>query len=228
MRRLLNPEQRALFLLIAVLFFFLLTPILENSPAGAFVLILSLYLILAAAVLELSSKAMQAWSGIPLAIVTMVLILASHVFPVHSLRVATELCLSIFLGLICAKLFTFLGRPGAISSAKIYISVSLYFLLALCWFVIFTVINRLQPGSFVDGGAAFVGGALASKLLYFSLATLTTLGYGDIVAVRPLARMLTTMEAANGVLYIAISVARLVAAYQVTRISEEQETQRHA
>jgi voltage-gated potassium channel Kch len=50
--------------------------------------------------------------------------------------------------------------------------------------------------------------------LYFSFVTLTTLGYGDIVPATPLARMLTVLEAATGVLYIAITVARLVAAYQ--------------
>jgi len=50
--------------------------------------------------------------------------------------------------------------------------------------------------------------------LYFSLVTLTTLGYGDIVPVRPFARSLATLEAAAGILYIAITVARLVAAYQ--------------
>jgi Ion channel len=55
-----------------------------------------------------------------------------------------------------------------------------------------------------------------SRLLYFSLATLTTLGYGDIVAVRPSARMFATLEAAAGVLYIAIFVASLVASYQST------------
>lgn len=50
--------------------------------------------------------------------------------------------------------------------------------------------------------------------LYFSFVTLTTLGYGDIVPATPLARILAVLEAATGVLYIAITVARLIAAYQ--------------
>jgi voltage-gated potassium channel Kch len=51
-------------------------------------------------------------------------------------------------------------------------------------------------------------------LLYLSLATLTTLGYGDIVPATPIARMVAALEAVAGVLYIAITVARLVAGYR--------------
>jgi hypothetical protein len=40
------------------------------------------------------------------------------------------------------------------------------------------------------------------------------LGYGDIVAVKPAARMFATLEAASGVLYVAITVSRLVASQQ--------------
>jgi voltage-gated potassium channel len=53
-------------------------------------------------------------------------------------------------------------------------------------------------------------------LLYFSLVTLTTLGYGDLLPVTPFARIVAALEAVTGVLYIAITVARLVAAYQRT------------
>ena len=55
-----------------------------------------------------------------------------------------------------------------------------------------------------------------ATFLYFSLVTLTTLGYGDIVPISPPARIFAAMEAATGVLYIAITVARLVAGYQKT------------
>ena len=51
-------------------------------------------------------------------------------------------------------------------------------------------------------------------MIYLSLATLTTLGYGDIVPVTPIARMVAALEAVAGVLYIAITVARLVAGYR--------------
>jgi Ion channel len=47
-------------------------------------------------------------------------------------------------------------------------------------------------------------------MVYFSLTTLTTTGYGDIVAVDPLARSLANLEAVIGQFYLATTVARLV------------------
>jgi len=47
-------------------------------------------------------------------------------------------------------------------------------------------------------------------LSYFSLATLTTTGYGDVVPVDPFARSLANLESVLGLLYLPIRVARLV------------------
>ena len=53
-----------------------------------------------------------------------------------------------------------------------------------------------------------------SELLYFSLVTLTTVGYGDIVPIAGEVRMLAALEAIAGVLYVAITVALLVSGYK--------------
>jgi hypothetical protein len=47
-------------------------------------------------------------------------------------------------------------------------------------------------------------------MLYFSFSTLTTVGYGDIVPVNPLARGLANLEAVIGQLYLVTTIARLV------------------
>lgn len=47
-------------------------------------------------------------------------------------------------------------------------------------------------------------------LFYFSIVTLTTLGYGDITPVAPIARALAAIEAMVGVMFIAVIVSRLV------------------
>jgi hypothetical protein len=46
--------------------------------------------------------------------------------------------------------------------------------------------------------------------MYFSFVTLTTVGYGDVLPVHPVARSLAMLEAVVGPLYIAILLARLV------------------
>jgi len=50
----------------------------------------------------------------------------------------------------------------------------------------------------------------AFLLRAFSLTTLTTTGYGDIVAVDPFARALTSLESVVGPFHLAITVARFV------------------
>jgi uncharacterized membrane protein len=49
--------------------------------------------------------------------------------------------------------------------------------------------------------------------LYFSFATLCTVGYGDIVPVSKFARLLAVMESIVGMFYTTMLVARLVALY---------------
>lgn len=210
-----NQDRRSLFLLVSVLLFFVLTPFLQENEIGESCLVVSIYLTLVAATLELSAKPILFWTAIPLAGISMTLVLASHLHRTQTLLIANHVVLTVFFGFVSVALFHYLGRKGQITSGRLYVSVSLYFLLALDWFSLYTLISAFQPGSFAEAGVVLAGNVQPSKLLYFSLATLTTLGYGDIVAIRPGARMFATMEAAAGVLYIAITVARLVASYQI-------------
>ena len=56
-----------------------------------------------------------------------------------------------------------------------------------------------------------------TELLYFSLITLSTIGYGDIVPLSGEARMLSALEGVTGVLYIAVTVAILVSSFRSER-----------
>jgi voltage-gated potassium channel Kch len=56
-----------------------------------------------------------------------------------------------------------------------------------------------------------LGTRLTHGLAYYSFVTLTTVGYGDITPVHPVARSLAIAEALVGQLYPAILIARLVA-----------------
>ena len=55
------------------------------------------------------------------------------------------------------------------------------------------------------------------EAFYFSFTTLTTLGYGDIIPLSPLVKMLTNLEAIIGQLYPSILIAILVSDYLAQR-----------
>jgi voltage-gated potassium channel Kch len=81
------------------------------------------------------------------------------------------------------------------------------------WFSVYRLIETIHAGSFLLM-APQATNVSRSALLYFSLITLTTVGYGDVLPATPTARGLAALEGVSGVLYLAITVARLVAAYQ--------------
>jgi hypothetical protein len=209
----LDREKRSGLLLTSIVLLFVLAPIVEDRAGGGLLLILNLYVTLVAATSELAEKRILFWIAIPFAILSMILVLACHYSATWILLFANYLVLAAFLMLVSGSLFIYLGQPEqTITRGRILVSVSLYFLLGLTWFALYNLINLVQPGSFAEAGTPLTGIVHWSTMMYFSLVTLTTLGYGDIVAVKPTARMIATLEAAAGVLYVAITVARLVSA----------------
>jgi hypothetical protein len=213
----LNRERRSKLLLVSIVLFYVLPALSEDRAIGRVAIILVLYVALVTAAMELAEKRAIFWTAIPLALVSMVLLGLSQSLPLRWLDIASRAALAVFFSFVSVSLFVYLGRAGSTERGGIYVSVSLYFLLGMCWFAIYGVISMVQPGSFTQGGVPLAEPVPWSTLLYFSLATLTTLGYGDIVGVKPAARMFATLEAAAGVLYVAITVARLVAARQETK-----------
>ena len=91
-------------------------------------------------------------------------------------------------------------------------AISVYLLLAVTWALLFRLIEGAQPGSFALPDENIY--ANVNQFVYFSLSSLTTLGYGDIAPLTPVARIWSTLEAVTGVLYIAVLVARLVSLYR--------------
>lgn len=206
-------DRHSLTLLISLLFFLVLGTFLEENRISQVFMFLSMYATLIVAILKLSQKRAMRWPALLLTASSMLVTFVTIFRPVRTLRIANWLLLSAFLGYISVALFSFLQQSSAIIRAKLLASLSLYLILGLFYFTVFNLIQEVHPGSFVEVGPTPIM-ASRDSLLYLSLATLTTLGYGDVVAVSRPARMIVVLEAATGVFYVAITVARLVAAYQ--------------
>lgn len=88
-----------------------------------------------------------------------------------------------------------------------------YFLLAFFWAALFNALEAWAPGSF---GLSDVGDK-PSQFLYFSLVTITTLGYGDILPLSNAARIMAGMESVVGTLYLAILIGRIVSSLKPRR-----------
>ena len=99
--------------------------------------------------------------------------------------------------------------PGRVTYHRVVGAVLLYLLIGVTFVALFVFVGLLIPKAF-SGIAMEDDPALASNLIYFSFVTLTTVGYGDIVPVHPIARSLCNLESIAGQLYPATLLARLV------------------
>jgi len=124
--------------------------------------------------------------------------------------------------------FTFIGvltwivgiavfSPGRITSHRIIGAVAMYLQVALIFALSYLALLTVQPNAFTPiialtgpTGDVLRGAHGGSQMVYFSLSTLTTTGYGDIVPLHPVARSLANLEALIGQLFPATLLARLV------------------
>jgi len=108
-------------------------------------------------------------------------------------------------------------KQREITGETISMSISVYLLLGFTWGLLYAVIFLLQPDAFsIAGLSAPTPGHHADArpmlpiLGYFSLITLSTIGYGDITPLTIQARFAAAAEGITGQFYLAILVARLV------------------
>ena len=107
--------------------------------------------------------------------------------------------------------------PGQIDRHRIIGAVVLYLNVALLFESFYRLIAELSPGAFTGLPPVISRARTSGELIYFSMVTLTTVGYGDIAPVHPIARSLANMEALIGQLYPAIILARIMTLYRADR-----------
>lgn len=122
----------------------------------------------------------------------------------------------VYIGYVIFLILRHLFGTVRVTVDMIAASLCIYFLLAILFAEVYSVMEIVNPGSFSVAGSDTpdatleMGGDGTATGLYYSLVTLTTLGYGDIVPKTASARMFAAMEAVTGQMYLAVLVARLV------------------
>jgi Ion channel len=105
---------------------------------------------------------------------------------------------------------------GPVTTHRIVGAVLLYLLIALVFASLYVLVGASFPGAFSHMTIADTP-RLGADVTYFSLTTITSVGYGDITPVHPIARSLCNLESICGQLYPAILLARLVSLHAERR-----------
>ncbi|MBV8359007.1 MAG: two pore domain potassium channel family protein [Deltaproteobacteria bacterium] len=124
------------------------------------------------------------------------------------LNLFNDLSALLLLGFLIVLIVRQILRAGPITWRRVQGSIAVYLLLGVLWSVGYEIIELMQPGSFTF--TAQKDGTRLPQFAYFSFTTLTTLGLGDIIPIRSLARSLVMLEALVGQLFPVILIARLV------------------
>jgi hypothetical protein len=101
-------------------------------------------------------------------------------------------------------------RRDNVTYHRVQGAICVYLLAGLAWSYAFDILWVLDHSAFHVVAVDDTILARTGMLRYFSFTTLTTLGYGDILPVSPIARSLATSEALFGQLYPAVMIARLI------------------
>jgi voltage-gated potassium channel len=201
------------FLLLALLTAILIRPMLRNGFFG--LLILS---ILTSAILMASAYAVSGQRKT--LVVSLVLLvpglisswLTLFIGSLWPLAVSAILVFTFFSYVLSVMIRDILSEQN-VTRDTIFGSACVYMLIGAAFAELFVLIQAVEPQSFgqlVDLVPVGQEVRLFSELNYFSLVTMTTLGYGDITPKTGLTRGVATIEAMVGQFYLAVLVARLV------------------
>jgi hypothetical protein len=144
---------------------------------------------------------------------------AMAVAPSFRLAVIGSACWLIFFAFITWGELRAVLRQREVTGETISMSISVYLLMGFTWGILYGLIYQLHPQAFsfpagTEHAAPGISDHQTSVLpvfVYFSLTTLTTIGYGDIAPLTLKARYAAVAEGVTGQFYLAILVARLVA-----------------
>jgi len=216
--------RRHTALLIAIVAAFLVRPLIGDSGAGPPIFSLAMLALLLLALYNINvddlvgdrdtlltqrrRRNIIAWTlGIP-AIAER---FAASFAPSHALYIAGSVLWLLLFAYITWNELRAVLRQKEITREVISMSISVYLLFGLTFGLFYIVLHDLQPNAFSFSAAGPVSEQQTIPvLIYFSLTTLSTIGFGDITPITLQARYAAVAEGITGQFYLAILVARLV------------------
>jgi hypothetical protein len=221
-RRFVSQDRYVLVFGLIILTILANTFLADNFPAGrAMTLALQTVTMLVTLSTSDAGPRMRWISGI-VASLAVVGILAAEIFGIQGLERVAYAATMVVLGVVTPYVIARrIASHPKITLETVSGAADIYLLIGLLFAVIFGLVGAVDAGvlhhlngvSQVNAANAFFYSARpvnAADFLYYSFVTLTTVGYGDIVAAGQLGRMLSVVEALVGQLYLVTVVALLV------------------
>ena len=218
-----SEKNNFVYLIFSLIGLLLVGALVDLFPSGRgkHIFLAVTVVTLAVSIVGFRSTRLHINTGIGFALSVLVVVTLSVVLDVAGLSYLHLLVMILFYcwaTWIAAKQVLF---SGTIDRNKIVGAICIYLLMGLIWTLLYLSVAQAVPGAF-NGLEQRVWYDNFADAAYFSYVTLTTLGYGDITPVTPVARFLVYMEAIVGVFYMAILVASLIG-IRITTLHSDRE-----
>ncbi len=117
---------------------------------------------------------------------------------------------AVFLIQMLVMILIHIEKENEVTLDLIMAAACAYVLLGMLWAYAYYLLEIFHPHSFNTSENV---GVDQWNFFYYSFVTLTSTGYGDILAITKTARALSILEVITGQLYLAIMISRLVGLY---------------
>jgi voltage-gated potassium channel Kch len=206
----LNQSARALALLIALFLQIILEPLDHYFPIISLLIQLG---VIFSAIIMVADTRLHLTIGLALGIPASLFLIFGRKQGIDTMTwVGFSCVLVLYIHVIRLALMR-VFKAVVVTMETIILAMCAYVLLGSLWTLFYIPLAALDQGAFMFN-VMREGTPIHDSLYYFSFVTLTTLGYGDIVPVSPLARSLAVTEALTGVLFLAVLISRLVGSYK--------------
>lgn len=200
-----------LFTLLGLLFIY---PFLPDEVGSVRIMDLFVTTILVSAVFTLSHRPLIRWLCLIVLFIELGLNAAVYWFGMEGLHIMHLATVIVFFGITGGTILTGVFRAERVTGQMVAGAVVVYLMMALVWANFYTILEIAAPGSLnlhahqaaIDAGTW----SRSSMMIYYSIVTITTLGYGDIRPATEVAAALSSTEALVGQLFLTVMIARLV------------------
>jgi voltage-gated potassium channel len=212
-----NPYSLAV-LMLALVIILIVVPITESLPFATWLLRIGISAALISAAVATRRRRELMWIGLFIAAVAAPLSWVTLFYDQPYLFLFSCVLDSLFFVLMAVLIIIAVIRKHLATIHSIFGAISAYLLLGLGWAILYWGLDNIGERSLLGNtslsGAGENGSAgeisLLSDCIYFSFVTMSTLGFGDITPVTPIAQTLAWTQSVVGQFYMAVLVAWLV------------------
>jgi voltage-gated potassium channel Kch len=200
-------------LLAANVSLYLLNGLAIDTPAGATLVLLARAAVVGASIYVLSTSRVTMWLGTIIVGLVITFTLGWWTLGPQMNRTVQDAITTAFLLWVLVVVLREVFRPGTAERDAVIGALCGFLLILAVFMRMHGLIEALVPGSYHAEGPPLSERAdafVSATFQYFSTVTLTTVGFGDIVPITPVARLATGLEAIVGQLYLAVVIATLV------------------